>query len=171
MRSFHQVVKKKNYNKRQEIRRSFFPFVSLFSGRHVIDHKWVFKIKPGHKDVPPRFKSRLVAKGFTQQYGVDYEETFAPVIKHVSLRTVLGAVAAFDLDMVQLDVKTAFLYGNLKEEIYMAQPKGFVVPGSENRVCRLVKCIYGNVCQSFFTLSLTLCGCILFAYLFVLMSQ
>jgi hypothetical protein len=115
----------------------------LPEGRETIENKWVFDIKPGYKDTPPRFKARLVAKGFTQKYGVDYEETFAPVLKHSALRTVFGLIASLDLETVLLDVKTAFLYGELDDEIYMSQPEGFVVPGREMEVCKLLKSLYG----------------------------
>ncbi len=115
----------------------------LPEGRTTIQNKWVFVIKPGYKNTPPRFKARLVAKGFTQTYGVDYEETFAPVLKHSALRIVFGLIASLDLETTLLDVKTAFLYGNLEEEIYMDQPEGFVVPGRESEVCKLMKSIYG----------------------------
>ncbi len=95
----------------------------LPEGRTVIQNKWVFDIKPGYKNTPPRFKARLVAKGFTQEYGVDYEETFAPVLKNSALGVVFGLIASLDLETVLLDVKTAFLYGELEEEIYMSQPE------------------------------------------------
>lgn len=117
--------------------------VPLPEGRTTVDNMWVFDIKPGQKGDRPRFKGRLVAKGYTQEYGVDYEETFAPVLKQSALRIILGLVAALDLEVKLLDVKTAFLYGELQEEIYMSQPEGFVIPGREKEVCRLIKCIYG----------------------------
>lgn len=83
----------------------------------------------------------MVAKGFTQWPGIDFKETYAPVVKLNSLRSVLFHVAAFDLEMIQLDVKTAFLYGEISEEIYLSQPEGFIKPGSEKKVCRLNNCI------------------------------
>jgi len=113
--------------------------VQLPEGRTLVDNMWVFDIKPGQKGDPPRFKARLVVKGYTQEYGIDYEETFAPVLKQSALRTVLGIVAALDLEVMLLDVKTAFLYGQLEEEIYMPQPEGFVIPGREREACRLVR--------------------------------
>ena len=81
----------------------------------------------------------MVAKGFTQRPGVDFEETFSPVVKHNSLRAVL---AERDLNMLQLDVKTAFLNGDLNEDLYMTQPTGFVVSGIEGEVCKLNRSIY-----------------------------
>ena len=117
--------------------------VPLPPGRATVKCRWVFEIKPGYEGVPERYKARLVAKGFTQKYGVDYNETFAPVVKLPTLRTILALVAANDLEVLQLDVKTAFLYGHLDEEIYMRQPEGYVLEGRENEVCRLIKSIYG----------------------------
>ncbi len=112
-------------------------------GRKPIRMKWVFTVKPGHKDVPARYKARLVAQGYTQSQGIDYQDTYAPVVKQCSLRTVLSLVAALDLEITQLDIKTAFLYGELEEELYLEQPEGFVTAGRENEVCRLKKSLYG----------------------------
>jgi hypothetical protein len=88
--------------------------------------KWVLTIKPGHNEVGTRYKARLVAKGYSQRKGIDYNETFAPVVKHTSLRLILAIASKEDLDMLQLDIKTAFLYGELEEEPYMEQPEGYV---------------------------------------------
>ena len=71
-----------------------------------------------------RFKARLVAKGYAQKEGIDYNEIFSPVVKHSSIRIMLALVAQYDLELVQLDVKTAFLHGDLNEEIYICQPDG-----------------------------------------------
>ncbi|KAH9751443.1 hypothetical protein KPL71_014298 [Citrus sinensis] len=91
----------------------------------------------------PRYKARLVAKGFAQKEGIDYNEVFSPVVKHTSIRILLALVAEYELELAQLDVKTAFLHGDLEEEIYMIQPCGFRVAGKENHVCRLIKSLYG----------------------------
>lgn len=92
--------------------------------RETVENKWLFDFKPGYEGVPPRYKCRLVARGFTQRYGVDYGDTYSPVVKYSALRVVLSLVAVLDLEMLQLDVKTAFLNGVLQEEIYMDQPEG-----------------------------------------------
>ena len=89
-----------------------------------------------------RFKARLVAKGYAQREGIDYNEVFSPVVKHSSIRILLGLVAQYDLELVQLDVKTAFLHGDLEEEIFMQQPSGFKESG-DGRACKLKKSLYG----------------------------
>ncbi|PKI56092.1 hypothetical protein CRG98_023524 [Punica granatum] len=91
----------------------------------------------------PRYKARLVVKGFNQKKGVDFEEIFSPVVKMSSIRVVLALAASLNLEIEQLDVKTAFLHGDLEEEIYMEQPEGFRVKGKEHLVCRLRKSLYG----------------------------
>ncbi|GJQ92982.1 retrovirus-related pol polyprotein from transposon TNT 1-94 [Tanacetum coccineum] len=118
--------------------------VQLPERRKVVGCKWVFKMKtglPGSNIV--RFKARLVAKGYSQKEGIDYNEIFSPVVRHTSIRVLLSLVAHHDLELEQLDVKTAFLHGDLEEEIYMSQPEGFVVQGKEDYVCKLRKSLYG----------------------------
>ena len=88
-------------------------------------------------------KPVVVAKGYTQSHSLDYQDTYAPVVKHSSLRTILSLVAALDLEITQLDIKTAFLYDELEEELYLEQPKGFVTAGREKEVCRLKNSLYG----------------------------
>ena len=86
--------------------------------------KWVYKKKEGILKVEDaRFKATLVAKGFSQKEGIDYNEIFSPVVKHSSIRVLLALVAQFDLELQQLDVKTAFLHGDLEETIYIYQPE------------------------------------------------
>ncbi|CAN1285750.1 Retrovirus-related Pol polyprotein from transposon TNT 1-94, partial [Linum perenne] len=115
--------------------------VQLPSGKRAIGCKWVFAKKDDKSGI--RFKARLVAKGYAQKEGIDYNEIFSPVVKHSSIRILLALVAQFDLKLEQLDVKTAFLHGDLEEEIYMAQPDGFQVAGKEKWVCNLKKSLYG----------------------------
>ena len=100
------------------------------------------KTKRNSKGNIERFKARLVAKGFTQKGGIDYKETFSPVSKD-SLRIIMALVAHYDLELHQMDVKTAFLNGSLEEEVYMDQPEGFPIEGREHLACKLKKSIYG----------------------------
>uniref|UniRef100_A0A2N9H2E5 CCHC-type domain-containing protein n=1 Tax=Fagus sylvatica TaxID=28930 RepID=A0A2N9H2E5_FAGSY len=116
----------------------------LPKGKKPIGCKWVFKKKEAVSEKEgERFKARLVAKGYSQRHGIDYDEVFSPVVRHTSIRAVLALVAHQDLELEQLDVKTAFLHGNLEEEIFMVQPEGFKQLGTENLVCRLKKSLYG----------------------------
>ena len=120
-----------------------YDLVELPKGRKALKNKWVYRLKNEENNPRPRYKARLVVKGFNQKKGVDFEEIFSPVVKMSSIRVVLGLAASLDLEIEQLDVKTAFLHGDLEEEIYMEQPEGFEVVGKENLVCRLQKSLYG----------------------------
>ena len=91
--------------------------------------KWVFKTKRDSHGNIERYKAQLVAKGFTQKDGIDYKETFLPVSKKDSFRIIMALVAHYDLELHQMDVKTAFLNGDLEEDVYMDQPVGFIEEG------------------------------------------
>lgn len=118
--------------------------VPLPRQKKAVRCKWIFKRNEGlSPNELMRFKARLVAKGFSQIPGIDYNDLFSSVVKHSSIRTFFGIVAVHDLELDQLDVKTAFLHGELEEEIYMDQPEGFIVPGKEEFVCKLKKSLYG----------------------------
>ncbi|KXJ62354.1 hypothetical protein RP20_CCG018999 [Aedes albopictus] len=112
-------------------------------GRKPVGCKWVYKIKRNAAGEAVKYKARLVAQGFNQKYGQDYDEVFAPVIKQTTLRTLLAIASKRNLILKHFDVKTAYLYGTLEEELYMRQPGGFEVAGQERKVCKLVKSIYG----------------------------
>lgn len=107
-------------------------------GRKIIASMWIFKIKPNGK-----YKARLVAKGCQQIYGIDYEDTFSPVMSNSSFRILMAIGASKNLHIMSLDIKTAFLYGNLKEDIYMALPEGYDEYDRNTKVCKLKKSLYG----------------------------
>ena len=90
-------------------------------------------------DGKPKYKARLVAKEFRQQQRVDFEEMFSPVVKMTTLHCILALAAREDIELVQVDVNTTFLHGDLHEDIYMQQPEGFVEKGREHLVCKLKK--------------------------------
>jgi hypothetical protein len=118
--------------------------VKLSQNKKPIRCKWIFKRKEGiSPSEPAKYKARLVAKGYSQISGIDYNDVFSPVVKHSSIRTLLSIVAMHDYELEQLDVKTEFLHGKLEEDIYMNQPKSFIIPRKENLVCRLKKSLYG----------------------------
>ena len=108
-----------------------YALVPLPAGRQAIGCKWVFKIKRHADGSISRYKARLVAKGYSQLYGIDFTETFAPVVRFSSLRAILAMAAAADYEIHQMDVKTAFLNGDLDEDIYMQQPDGYRADGDQ----------------------------------------
>ena len=112
--------------------------LDLPTGQRAVKSKWVFKLK-----ADGRYHAHLVAKGFTQIPGIDFDETFSPVTRFESLRMLLALAVLEDWHIHSMDVKSAFLNGELDEEIYMEQPQGFIIAGSESLVCRLQKAIYG----------------------------
>ncbi|RVW34622.1 Retrovirus-related Pol polyprotein from transposon RE1 [Vitis vinifera] len=115
----------------------------LPQGKCPVDCKWVFNVKyraDGRRD---RYKARLVAKGFTQTYGIDFQENFAPVAKLNTIRVLLSLAANLDWNLHQLDVKNAFLNGDLEEEVYMEIPLGLKLSSSNDLVCKLQKSLYG----------------------------
>jgi hypothetical protein len=119
----------------------------LSSHQICIPSGWDFKVKTDQFGHLLRRKARFFAKGYRQEKGVDYLELFAPVVRYDSLRLILAIAAVRDLEIVLLDATTAFLNGVVEDEIYIAQPEGYVVVGLESDVCRLNKGIYG-ICQA-----------------------
>lgn len=117
--------------------------VDLLEGKNVIGLKWVFRTKFNTDGSIQKHKARLVAKGYAQQEGIDFEETFSPVARFETVRVVLALAAQWKLDVFQLDVKSAFLNGDLQEEVFVEQPLGFVKNGEEGKVYKLQKALYG----------------------------
>jgi hypothetical protein len=111
--------------------------------RVPIGCKWVYKVKINKNGEIERYKARLVAKGYSQKEGIDYNETFAPVLKYKSLRILLSLAAIKDMEVKQMDVETAFLNAPIKEEVYMEQPEGYH-DGNNQNVLRLLKTLYGT---------------------------
>lgn len=113
------------------------------SGVKPVSCKWVYKLKRNPDGTVSRYKARLVARGFSQEHGIDYEDTFSPVAKLNTVRILLAIAASKRWKLHQMDVKNAFLYGDLDHTIHMEQPKGFENKMFPNHVCRLQKAIYG----------------------------
>ena len=107
----------------------------------MVGCKWIYKIKTRSDGSIERYKARLVAKCFTQEYGIDYEETFAPVARISFVCTLLVVAAANKWDLFQMDVKNAFFNGDLSEEVYMQPPPGLSI--DSNKVCHLRRALYG----------------------------
>jgi Reverse transcriptase (RNA-dependent DNA polymerase)/gag-polypeptide of LTR copia-type/Integrase core domain/GAG-pre-integrase domain/Zinc knuckle len=110
----------------------------------VIGSRWIFKIKRHADGTIERYKARFCAKGYTQKFGIDYNETFAPVVKHSSIRALLAIAANKDWEIYQFDINTAFLYGIIDTDIYMEQPDGYVDKKMSDHVCKLKKSLYGT---------------------------
>jgi transposase InsO family protein len=112
---------------------------------NILDSKWVYKTKVDENGNIDRYKGRLVVRGFQQREGIDYNETYAPVVRYSNIRLVLTIAAVKDLEVHQLDVDTAFLYGELREDVYMHPPDGYMEDGvnNDNTVLKLRKSLYG----------------------------
>ncbi|KAF3655280.1 hypothetical protein FXO38_00338 [Capsicum annuum] len=126
---------------------SLFPLAQveevIYMGNKPLGSKWIFKRKIKVDGTIDKYKARLVEKGFKQKEGIDYFDTYSPVMRITSIRMLIALAAVYGLEIHQMDVKTTLLDGELEEEIYMEQPEGFVIPEKENKVYKLVKSLYG----------------------------
>ena len=113
------------------------------SGCNVVTGKWIWTHKRRTDGTLERYKARWVLRGFTQRPGVDYDETFSPVVKPATVRTVLSLALSRSWPVHQLDVKNVFLHGTLSETVYCSQPAGFVDSSRSDMICRLNKSLYG----------------------------
>ena len=117
--------------------------VELPVGVKPIGLKWVFKIKRNADGSISKYKARLVAKGYVQKHGIDFDEVFAPVARVETIRLIIALAASNGWEVHHLNVKTTFLHGELKEDIFVVQPEGFIVEGQEHKVYKLKKVLYG----------------------------
>ena len=124
------------------IKNNVYTLVDLPENKLVIDTKWVFKLKK-KEDGKNQHRARLVARGFKQEEGINYFETYAPVVRKSTIRTLVALAVESDLEISHLDVKTAFLHGDLEEEIYVKQPEGLTVHDQKHKVWKLNKALYG----------------------------
>ena len=115
--------------------------VELPKGSKAIPNKWVYKMKT--VDGKPKYKAKLVANGYAQKEGIDFQEGFSPMITMTTLRVLLALTTTLDLELFLMDIKTTFLHGDLDEELYMKQPEGYAFLQKEHLVCKLKRRWYG----------------------------
>ena len=125
------------------IKNNTWSLVPLPPGRTTIQNKWIFKVKVKSDDSIDRFKAHLVAKGYSQIGGLDFDETYAPTAKADSIRPLLSLAITEDCEFILFDIKTVFLHGDLSKEIYMDFPSRYDLSNSSGKVCRLLKSLYG----------------------------
>ena len=109
----------------------------------VVTSKWLYKIKHAADVRTEKYKARFVALGFSQKEGIDYDEIFAPIAGYTTICSIIALAGSQGWNLHQMDVKTAFLHGSIKEEVYVEQPEGFEIDDRKSHVCRLKKALYG----------------------------
>eukprot|EP00253_Pinus_taeda_P011168 PITA_11168 len=117
--------------------------VPRLENKSVVTSKWIYKIKHAVDGSIDKYKGKFVARGFSQEEGIDYEEAFAPTTRYTTIQSLISLAVSMKWKVHQMDVKTAFLNGTIDEEVYIEQPLGFEVNGKEGFVCRLEKALYG----------------------------
>ena len=117
--------------------------VNLPPGNKLLQCNWIFKRIMKADGAIDKYKARLVVKGYKQREGLDYFDTYSPVTRITSIRMIIAIAAVYKLEIHQMDVKTTFLNEDLEEEIYLEQPEGFIILGQEQKVCRLIKSLFG----------------------------
>ncbi|GJR33310.1 retrovirus-related pol polyprotein from transposon TNT 1-94 [Tanacetum coccineum] len=140
---WHQAMKEEYEEYDALMKNGMWSLVPRASTTNVVDGKWVYRLKRDKNGAIIRYKARFVAKGFRQQLGIDFHETFSLVVKSTTIRAVLSLAVTNDWPLCQLDIQNAFLHGNLKEHVYMKQPPGFIDPQRPNHVCLFHKYLYG----------------------------
>jgi Reverse transcriptase (RNA-dependent DNA polymerase) len=147
--NFSEAIKDKNWNSAmtEEIEaiqdNKIWSLVQSIQGQKAIGLKWVFKLKKDSEGRIVKLKARLVAKGYVQQHDIDFEEVFAPVARMETVRLIMAIAVQEGWLLHHMDVKSVFLNGDLKEEIYVTQPSGFEIKGQEHKVLKLHKALYG----------------------------
>ena len=147
--SFDEAIKSARWRKAMDLeieaieRNNTWELVELPEGEKPVGVKWIYKTKLNEKGEIDKFKARLVAKGYTQEYGVDYSEVFSPVARHDTIRMVISLAALNNWTVFQLDVKSAFLHGELLEQVFVEQPPGYIKNGSKHMVYKLKRALYG----------------------------
>jgi hypothetical protein len=148
-RCFEEAIQKKEWTDamieeyQSIIKNDVWEIVPRPKSKDVVSSKWLFKIKHAADGSIGKYKERFVTRGFSQKEGIDYEDTFTPVAKYTSIRTIIALAANMKWKLHQMDVKTAFLNGVIEEEVYIEQPQGFEVEDRKSHVCRLKKALYG----------------------------
>jgi hypothetical protein len=128
---------------RSIIKNNVWDIVSRPKDKSVISYKWIYTIKHATDGSVEKFKAIFVARGFTQKEEIDYEETFSPIAKYTSIRTIISLASVLGWKLHQMDVKTTFLNGKIEQEVFVEQPDGFVLHNKGGHVCKLRKALYG----------------------------
>jgi hypothetical protein len=128
---------------RSIIKNNVWDIVPRPKDKSVVSSKWIYKIKHAANGSVEKFKEIFVARGFTQEEGIDYEETFSPVARYTSIRIIISLASILGWKLHQMDVKTTFLNGKIEQEVFVEKPDGCVLHNKGTHVCKLRKALYG----------------------------